>query len=162
MMALRQTRELEGALQAAADRSDVSAVLLIPNEPVSFRIEGQIERTEGEALAPEEIHDIAAAALGEDALARVGGEVSEVMTSCALPGVVDGRLCVTRSLGSYSIVIRILPRACDRLRTGAIGEDDHPVCASQRDQRSQGLPYRHGGASHRHAHPTAESRRAAA
>ena len=32
------------------------------------------------------------------------------MTSCALPGVVDGRLCVTRSQGSYSIVIRILPR----------------------------------------------------
>jgi twitching motility protein PilT len=110
-MAIRQTRELDRALQAAADRGDVSAVLLIPNEPISFRVEGQIERTDGEALSPGQVHDIAAAALGEEGLARLGREVSDAMTSCALPGVVDGRMCVTRSMGSYSIFIRILPRA---------------------------------------------------
>ncbi|MHC4108917.1 MAG: ATPase, T2SS/T4P/T4SS family [Planctomycetota bacterium] len=110
-MAIKQTEELERALQAAADRGDVSAVLLVPNEPMSFRVDGQIERTDGDALSPDEIRDIAAAALGEECLSRVGGEVSDAMTSCALPGVVDGRLCVVRTQGSYSIVIRILPRA---------------------------------------------------
>ncbi|MHC5114488.1 MAG: ATPase, T2SS/T4P/T4SS family, partial [Planctomycetota bacterium] len=51
------------------------------------------------------------AALDADRLARVGNEVSHATTSCALPGVLDGRLCVTRSQGSCSIVIRILPHA---------------------------------------------------
>lgn len=109
-MAIKQTEELERALQAASDRGNVSAVLLIPNEPVSFRIAGGIERSEGEALSPEQIRDIAAAAVGEDRLDQIGAGVGQAMTSCALPGVMDGRLCVSRSLGSYSITVRVLPR----------------------------------------------------
>ena len=57
-MAIRQTRELDRLLQAAADRGDVSAVLLIPNEPITFRVAGRIERTDGgSALAGSDTRD---------------------------------------------------------------------------------------------------------
>jgi twitching motility protein PilT len=110
-MAITQTKELERALQAAVDRGGVSAVLLIPDEPISFRVGGEIERTDGDALSAEQIREIAAAAVGEERLSQLGREVGHVMTSCALPGVVDGRLCATLSQGECSIVIRILPNA---------------------------------------------------
>jgi twitching motility protein PilT len=110
-MAITQTIELERALQAAADRGNVSAVLLIPDEPVSFRVDGRIERTDGDALSPDQIRDIAVAAFGENRLSHLGREAGHLMTSCGLPGVVDGRLCATLSQAECSIVIRILPHA---------------------------------------------------
>src|SRR5438874_11492197 len=94
-MAIEQTPEFERAMQAAADRH-ASDLFLLPNEPITFRVNDRIERGDGDALAPGEVRAIAAAAVGEERLAKLAAESGSVTTSCSLPGVIDGQVCVAR------------------------------------------------------------------
>jgi twitching motility protein PilT len=107
-MAIQQTRDLERFLHAAADRG-ASELFLIPGEPVAFRVRGEIERDETDPLPAERVHAVAAAALGAGALDGLGPEAGELVTSCHLPGVVNGRMCVSRSMGQITISIALLP-----------------------------------------------------
>jgi twitching motility protein PilT len=107
-MAMNQTTELERALQLAADRH-ASDLFLIPGEPVALRVKGKIERTEGETLTAADVRRIAAAAVGDERLAALGAETSRINTSCELPGVVSGRMCIASARGEPTIVIGILP-----------------------------------------------------
>jgi twitching motility protein PilT len=107
-MAINQTPELERALQLAADRH-ASDLFLIPGEPIALRIKGKIERTEGEPLTAADVRRVAVAAVGDERLAALGTETSRVITSCELPGVVVGRMCIASARGEPTIVVNILP-----------------------------------------------------
>lgn len=119
-MAEKQTAELEKLLQRAFDKG-ASDLLLIPNEPACFRVKGYIERSEETPLTAEEIEKIAEKAFGKR-LKKLGKEVGELITSCSLPGVVDGRMCVAKSLGDYTIVIRLLPNSIPQVKEIRIPE----------------------------------------
>jgi twitching motility protein PilT len=107
-MAIQLTSELERALQSAADRK-ASDLFLLPNEPVAFRVKDQIERSDGAALSPADVRAIAAAAVGEQRLARLVSDGGRIVTSCGLAGVIDGHLCVASSRGEITIVIGLIP-----------------------------------------------------
>jgi twitching motility protein PilT len=108
-MVLRQTRELDLILQAAAERPYTADVYLVPNERVCFRdARGNVDRAEGDIVSADAIRAIAIAAVGEDRLARLGTELSDIGASCALPGVLNGRMCITRTGGKISIAIHLL------------------------------------------------------
>ena len=107
-MAINQTPELERALQLAAERR-ASDLFLIPGEPVALRIKGKIERAGGEPLTPADVRSIAVAAVGEQRLAALGTETGRIVTSCELPGVAAGRMCIASARGEPTIVVRILP-----------------------------------------------------
>ena len=107
-MAIVQTAELERFLQMAFDKG-ASDLLLIANEPPCFRVNGVIQREDTPPLSSSDIRKIAMAALGEDQIRQIGSDVGRLITSCSLPGVVDGRMCIARSRGDYSIVVRLLP-----------------------------------------------------
>jgi len=107
-MAIVQTAELERFLQDAFDKG-ASDLFLIPHEPPSFRIKGSIERTETDALRAEDIWKVAIAAFGEEQIKLVGSQTGQLTTSCSLPGEVDGRMCLARSRGEFTIAIRLLP-----------------------------------------------------
>ena len=106
-MAINQTAELEKLLQKAFDQK-ASDIFLLANEPVSFRINGKIERTEGEILSAKFIREIVLAAFGEDVVYKIGREMGEAITSCSLPGVVTGQMCVGKSRGDYSLTIHLI------------------------------------------------------
>ncbi len=108
-MALQQTPELERALQLGADRK-ASDIYFLPNEPISLRILGELERTDGPPLSAEDVQQIASAAVGEDRLDEIGPARGRITVSCGLPGVVNGRMTIARSLGNCTIVVRILSK----------------------------------------------------
>ncbi len=103
-MAIKQISELEQILQTGVD-NHAQEIILIPGEPVIYRISGQISRSDTEPLTTAQIEKIAIAAVGEEALASIGTKNSEVQTSCTLPGVIEGRLNVARAGGDYTIII---------------------------------------------------------
>jgi twitching motility protein PilT len=105
-MAIEQTPELERALQAAADRK-ASDLFLLPDEPVSFRVKDRIVRTEGDALTEADVRAIATAAVGQERLATLG-EAGTIVTSCSLPGVIDGQMTVASSRGQLTVVVRLI------------------------------------------------------
>jgi twitching motility protein PilT len=107
-MAIEQTPELEQALQGAFERK-ASDVFLIPGEPLTFRVRGEIQRTETDPLTADRVRATAAAAIGEEALERIRRETGEARTTCGLPGVIDAQLTVASTLGDYSVCVRILP-----------------------------------------------------
>jgi twitching motility protein PilT len=76
---------------------------------VSFQVKHASERTEGEPLTPADVRRIAVAALGEQRLATLSTETGRIVTSCELPGVVAGRMCIASARGEPTIVVRILP-----------------------------------------------------
>lgn len=107
-MAIKQTRELEHLMQEAFDKN-ANVLHLIPNEPPIFRIKGSIERAQGEPFTVEQIRDIATAGFGKDDLRNVGTGTGKLTTSCTLPGIVDGRMCVAKASGNYTITVHLLP-----------------------------------------------------
>ncbi len=108
-MAIRQMKAFERILQEGFDRK-ASDVLMMPGEPVCFRVNGQLVRAEGEALYADQIKSIAEAAIGEERLKKDIAAVGRSVTSCGIDGVGDGRMCVTSSFGDYTIAVRLLPR----------------------------------------------------
>ena len=107
-MAIQQTPELEAILQQAFDLG-ASDVFLLPGEPVSFRVRGDITRGEENPLTPEQVRRIAIAAIGEEAVQRIGPEVAEIRTGGVIPGVIDGRLTVARAGGELTITVMVCP-----------------------------------------------------
>jgi twitching motility protein PilT len=107
IMAITQTPELERALQSAAAQK-ATDLYLLPGEPVTFRVADKIVRSQGDALSGAEIRAIAQASVGEARLAKGGTEFGSVVTSCSLPGVIDGQMCVASSRGEITIVIGLL------------------------------------------------------
>ncbi len=107
-MANRQLPELEAFLQTAVDK-EASELFLIPGAPPCYRVEGSIKHGEANMLTPDAVRDIAAAAVGEDNLAKIGRQVGEIMTTCGVPGVVNGSMCIARSRGAYTIAISLHP-----------------------------------------------------
>ena len=107
-MAIVQTAELERFLQEAFDKG-ASDLFLIPHEPPSFRVKGSIERAETDSLRAEDVRKVAIAAFGEEQIQLVGGQTGQLITSCSLPGALDGRMCLARSRGEFTIAIRLLP-----------------------------------------------------
>jgi twitching motility protein PilT len=105
-MAIRQTDELLKALLETKDRG-ASDMFMVPGEPVSFRVRGKLERGTGPALSAVQVREVAAAAVGEPSLDRVGASAAVAQTSCGVPGVIDGRLTVARSLGELSISVAV-------------------------------------------------------
>lgn len=105
-MAIQQTAELERALQAAADRK-ASDLFLLPDEPISFRVKDRIVRSDGDALSEADVRAIVAAAVGQERLAALG-ESGTIVTSCALPGVIDGQMTVASSRGQLTAVVRLI------------------------------------------------------
>jgi len=107
-MAVNQTAELESFLQEAHERR-ASDLYLVPGEPVAYRVGREIVRAEDDPLTAEAVAAIAAAAVGAERLAEIGRTTERIVTSCSVAGVVDGRMCIARSLGAPTIVVRILP-----------------------------------------------------
>jgi twitching motility protein PilT len=120
------TPELLGTLQMAHEKK-ASDVYLLPNEPVSLRVNGKLERSEGAVLTAEDVGRIALAQVGSQRLERIGREVGRVEVSCGLPGQVTGRMTIAKSLGDYTIVIRLLP---SQLMTPAQGRVPQAVVAA--------------------------------
>jgi twitching motility protein PilT len=108
-MAIKQMKMFERMLQEGFDRK-ASDVLLMPGEPVCFRVRGELVRTEGDALYADQIKAVAESAIGEERLRKDIAAVGRSVTSCGIEGVGDGRMCVTSSFGNYSIAVRLLPR----------------------------------------------------
>jgi len=107
-MAIKQTRELENLIQEAFNNK-ANILYMMPNEPPIFRIKNSIERSSGEPFTVEQIKDIATAALGKDALKDIGVETGQRTTLCTLQGIVDGRMCVTKTSGVYGITVHLMP-----------------------------------------------------
>ena len=107
-MAIKQTPELEHLMQEAFDKN-ARLFYLIPNEPPVFRIKNSIQRSQGDSFTAEQIKDIATAALGKDALKDIGSETGQLTTLCTLPGIVDGRMHITKISGDYAITIYLMP-----------------------------------------------------
>lgn len=100
---------LQRVLQEAFDNS-ASDLFLLPGEPPTFRVNGQLHRSDAKPLAPQDIDDVAASLVGEGKVDSIGRERADVVTSCGIDGVVDGRACIARAMGNLTIVIRLLPR----------------------------------------------------
>lgn len=124
-MAIQQTELVDQVLKQAADRN-ASDIHLVAGQPVIYRIHGTLTRDTGEALTAAQIQELALAAVGQETLAEVlrsGGTV----TSCSVPGVIDGRMAITRNAGAYSVTIRIVPKAI--LSVSAMGVPPELVAA---------------------------------
>lgn len=120
-MAITQTSELDRALQLAADRH-ASDLFLVPGEPVALRIAGKIQRTDQPPLTAADVRRIAVAAVGEQRLSALGTETGRIITSCEVPGVVAGRMCIASARGEPTIVVRILPTRLGSAKELAIPE----------------------------------------
>jgi len=107
-MKVNLTPRLEKLIEEAAER-DASDIFLIPGEPVAMRVPGtwEIERAETDPLTAEEVEEMAEAALGKEDLARIGKEVGDMSRWCGRSGVANANLTVSRSLGDYTIHIRM-------------------------------------------------------
>ena len=144
-MAIVQTAELERFLQMAFDKG-ASDLLLIANEPPCFRVNGVIQREDTPPLSSSDIRKIAMAALGEDQIRQIGSDVGRLITSCSLPGVVDGRMCIARSRGDYSIVVRLLPTIlpdAHNLGRDAAHGVAHKTRQRLKPQRGRLVPFHH-------------------
>jgi len=97
---------IEGLLREASAKG-ASDIHLIPDEPPVMRIDGLLQRTEGDALSGEQIRDMAAEMIGEGELERIGREVGEVHRSLSLHCEVNAQLSVAKASGNYTIAIRM-------------------------------------------------------
>ena len=100
--------ELARLVRLALER-DASDLFLIPGEPPALRLRGHIERLEDEVLGAEEVRAMAAAAIGEEDLAKVGTIVGEFRRWCGVPGEHNVSLCIACAHGDYTIAARIMP-----------------------------------------------------
>ncbi|MCC7409576.1 MAG: Flp pilus assembly complex ATPase component TadA [Phycisphaeraceae bacterium] len=107
-MAIEQTPHLEALLEQAQARQ-ASEIYLLPDEPVSFRIRGQIERGQSDPLTAQEVEQIALAAVGKQGLDRIRQQAGGCVTSCSVPGVAHGRATITSVMGQWSVTVRIFP-----------------------------------------------------
>lgn len=108
-MGRTMTPELQRAMELAAEKGACD-LFLLPDEPISLRIRGGIDRMDSEPLTADLIRQIAIGAVGEERLARLHAERGCIRASCDVEGVISGRMSIAQSRGDYTIVIRLLPR----------------------------------------------------
>ncbi|HZZ44753.1 MAG TPA: ATPase, T2SS/T4P/T4SS family [Tepidisphaeraceae bacterium] len=106
-MALKQHPEMDRMLQVAADRG-ARDIFLLPDEPLSLRINEEIERTDSPVLSGEVIEQIATAAIGAEKVAKIP-MMGHASTNCGLPGVMAGQMTVTSAGGKLAMTIRVIP-----------------------------------------------------
>ncbi|HIJ72595.1 MAG TPA: Flp pilus assembly complex ATPase component TadA [Candidatus Hydrogenedentes bacterium] len=106
-MAVKLPPELERLVREAVDR-DASDLFLIPGEPPAIRLRGCLERTEAEPLTADAIEQMATAAIGKENMARIGPESGKFQRWCGSPGEYGASICVARTHGEYSIVMRVI------------------------------------------------------
>jgi len=99
---------LERLLNHAA-KLHASDLHLVAGEPPIFRVGSALQRAEAHPLTPDDIKAIVEDQIGADQAAKIGPELGHVIAMCESPGVVEGRMCVTRAAGSLTATIRILP-----------------------------------------------------
>ena len=114
-MTAKQETVLPLLLQEAHDRG-ASDLFLLPGEPPTFRVSGVLERSNSQVLTADEVEALATGLIGTERVKAIGREQSDVVTTCGVDGVVDGRACIARSLGSVTIVVRLLPRRLPTLQ----------------------------------------------
>ncbi len=107
-MDTRLLPKVEELVREALER-DASDLFLIPGEPPAMRIQGLIERTQADPLTAGEVRDMAVAAIGEENLARIGPEIGRFECWCGMPGECNLGVCVARSHGDYTMVLRTMP-----------------------------------------------------
>ena len=111
-MTMQQIKELDCFMQEAFNKN-AGLFYLMPDEPPMFRIggniSGMVERGMGDVLTAKQINEIAVMALDEDALKEIGVETGQATVRCTLPGVVDGRMSVSKVDGNYVISVMLLP-----------------------------------------------------
>jgi len=107
-MAERLTPELERAIKEAVERK-ATDIFFLPNEPVSFRVGGNLMRSDEAPLSSLAIRDIAAAAIGQERLSRIGIEIADIVTPISIPGKADGRMSIAKSLGNFTLTIQLMP-----------------------------------------------------
>ncbi len=107
-MELKLTTRLEELIREAVAR-DASDLFLIPGEPPAMRLRGLIERTDADALAAEDVREMASAAVGEANLKRVGPELGTYKRWFGVAAECNVGICVARSHGDYTMTLRIMP-----------------------------------------------------
>jgi twitching motility protein PilT len=132
-MAIKQMKAFERILQEGFDRK-ASDVLMMPGEPVCFRVGGELIRAESEALYADHIKSIAEAAIGEERLKKDMAANGRSVTSCGIDGVGDGRMCVASSFGDYTIAVRLLPRQLPDIKATRV-----PAAVVEAAKSSSGL-----------------------
>lgn len=108
IMATKNESLLERLLQKAAEL-DASDLHLVAGEPPIYRVKGSLQRAEQDPLSADEIQHIVEAEIGSEQAARIGRELGHAIAMCQVPGVVQGRMCVTRAAGALTATTRILP-----------------------------------------------------
>jgi Tfp pilus assembly pilus retraction ATPase PilT len=106
-MAIAQQPELDRAIQIAADRRATDAFLL-PGEPLTLRINDQLQPTESPPYSPSTLHEIATAVLGPDRVAALS-TTGHAFTSCHVPGVATAQLTAACANGQVAITLRMIP-----------------------------------------------------
>ena len=104
--------ELDRIVRRALDRN-ASDVFLIPGEPPAMRIDGQVQRTEDDALTADEVRKLAEDAVGRDNAARVGPFLGAYRRWFGAPGEYNVSVSLARSHGDLTIALQIQPpRIC--------------------------------------------------
>ena len=96
------------ALLVEAQSRGASDLHLIPGEPPTLRVDGVLERGEGEPLAAKEIAELACAIMDLGNLECIGRGVAELHKSITI-GEVAARICVSRVCGDLALAARLLP-----------------------------------------------------
>jgi twitching motility protein PilT len=99
--------ELERVVREAVER-DASDLHLVPGEPPVLRVRGRLERLDMEVVSIEATRDMAAAVIGEEALARIGPEIGEFQRSCGRPGEFNLSVAVARSYAGITLAFRVM------------------------------------------------------
>lgn len=85
-----------------------SDLFLVPGEPLTLRVGGRIQRTEGEILSAAEISEMAIAAFDAERLAKFGTDFPFPQRMWMLPGEeMLVRMNVTSSLGDHTIHVQL-------------------------------------------------------
>ncbi len=109
-MAIELTTEFEQMLTEAAHRK-ASDLHLVAGEPPVFRVQGEIVRSEQDPLSAADLRKIVHAAIGQQQADRLGKELGDVITTCSIEGLAEGRMCITRAMDAFSIVVCMMAPA---------------------------------------------------
>jgi twitching motility protein PilT len=107
----------ERALREAVDRK-ASDVHIVAGEPLTFRVKGEIERSEGDVISPEEMLAASTAQFGDDVAERVES-TGGVQAGCSVAGLTKGQATATMSSGSIRVAITLVSKeVLDYTQTG--------------------------------------------
>jgi len=107
-MSANPLEQLERCIGEAQERG-ATDLFLLPGEPLSMRVTGEIVRTEGPLIEAPEIQRIAEALVGSDRVEKIGAEVGEISTRKGLPEEVNARATIARSRGNLTLSVILLP-----------------------------------------------------